>query len=131
MPFWKAMDTTARRIVGLGVLVCVLIVLALTLGWCNAREEAARAQGEGRVADAQAGLGSDAAEITAGQTQAEADNAAQTGRNREDILNAENANENAGAAGDAGLRALCQRVQYRGSQRCVELLGPNRPDASR
>lgn len=131
MMFWKTMDATARRIVGLGVLACVLIALVLTLGWCNSSRDAAKARGEGRVADAQAGLGSDAAEITAGQTQAEAENAARTGRNREDILNAENANENAGAAGDAGLRALCQRVQYRGSQRCIELLGPNRPDASR
>lgn len=129
--WWTALDATAKRIVGFMALFCVLACALFALALCNARQDAAKAQGEGRVAEAQAGLGADAAKTTAGQVQAEADNAAQTGRNREEIMNAPNASETAGAAGDAGLRALCQRVQYRGSQRCAELLGNDRPNPSR
>jgi hypothetical protein len=131
MNWFLGLDTAVRRVIVISTIVLALVLVGLTVGYCNARGDAAKARGEGRVADAQAGLGADAAKTTAGQVQAEADNAAQTGRNREDILNAGNAKDSAGAAGDAGLRALCGRVSYRDSQRCVELRRADRADAAR
>jgi hypothetical protein len=129
--WFRNLDTVVRRVIVLSVLGLLLVVIGLLVGWCQSQDDVARAEFDGRVADSQAGLGSEAAKTTAGQTQAEANNAAQTGRNREDILNAENANDSAGAAGDAGLRALCQRVSYRDSVRCAELRRADRADASR
>ena len=115
------------------ILIAVVIVLCLVAVFSTraACTSGALTRFNGRVADSQAGLGADAAKTTAGQVQAEADNAAQTGRNREVILDAENANDSAGDAGDRGLRALCERVRYRDSVRCVELRRADRPDAPR
>jgi hypothetical protein len=129
--WFLGLDAVVRRVVVLVGLGLLLIVVGLTVGYCSEREATARAKFEGRVADTQAGLGAAAATTTAGQVQAEADNAAQTGRNREDIFNAENAHQSAGDAGDAGLRALCRRVSYRDGERCVELQRADRADASR
>lgn len=130
MNWFRNLDTVVRRVIVLGVVACLLIVIGLTVGWCSRREEVARAGFDRNVAGAQAGQGEKAATITAGQVQTEADNAAQTGRNREDILDAENANDSAGDAGDRGLRALCDRMRYRDSERCAELRRADRANAS-
>jgi hypothetical protein len=129
--WFLGLDAVVRRAITIVGLALLLVVVGLTVGYCSQADRVARAKFEGRVADTQAGLGADAATTTAGQVQAEADNAAQTGRNREDILNAENANQSAGDAGDRGLRAVCRRVSYRDSERCVELRRADRADASR
>jgi hypothetical protein len=129
--WFLGLDAVVRRVVVLVGLGLLLIVVGLTVGYCSERDATARAKFEGRVAETQAGLGAAAATTTAGQVQAEAENAAQTGRNREDILNAENATDSAGDAGDRGLRALCERMRYRDSERCAELRRANRADASR
>ena len=131
MTWWLGLDRIVQRVIIAGALVCAIVALSLLVGYCSSREEVARARHDATVADRQAGLGADAAKTTAGQVQAEADNAAQTGRNREEIMNAPNASETAGAAGDAGLRALCRRVSYRDSERCAELRRADRADASR
>lgn len=131
MNWFLGLDAVVRRAITIVGLALLLVVVGLTVGYCSQADRVARAKFEGRVADTQAGLGADAATTTAGQVQAEADNAAQTGRNREDILNAENANQSAGDAGDRGLRAVCRRVSYRDSERCVELRRADRADASR
>jgi len=130
MNWFRSLDTVVRRVIVFAVIGLLLVVIGLTVGWCNANKDAAKARFDGKVAGSQANLGSEAAKTTAGQVQAEADNAAQTGRNREDILDAENANDTAGDAGDRGLRALCDRVRYRDSERCVELRRADRTDAS-
>lgn len=130
MNWFLGLDTVVRRVIVLAVIGLLLVVVGLTVGYCSQADRVARAKFEGRVADTQAGLGADSATTTAGQVQAEADNAAQTGRNREDILNAENADQSAGDAGDRGLRGICRRVQYRDSVRCVELRRADRADAS-
>ncbi len=130
MKWFLALDTVVRRTIVVALIGLLLVVIGLTVGWCSQREQVARANFDKGVAGAQANLGADAATTTAGQVQAEADNAAQTGRNREDILDAENANDSAGDAGDRGLRALCERVRYRDSVRCVELRRADRADAS-
>ena len=131
MNWFLGLDAIVRRVIVLTLIALALIVVGLTVGYCSQREAMGRAKFEGRVSDTQAGLGADAAKTTAGQVQAEADNAAQTGRNREDILDAENAKDSAGDAGSRGLRAVCSRVSYRDSERCVELRRADRADASR
>jgi hypothetical protein len=113
MNFWKNMDATARRIVGFGILVCVLIALFLTLGWCNSDRQAAKARGEGRVADAQAGLGSDAMKRADDVTQADAAGRVATQQNTDFITGADNANETAGEAGNRGRLAFCDRQRVR------------------
>jgi hypothetical protein len=129
--WFLGLDAIVRRAIVLTTIAMALIVVGLSVGYCNAAKDTARAKFEGRVAGTQAGLGAEAATTTAGQVQAEADNAAQTGRNREDILNAENATDSAGDAGDRGLRVICSRMRYRDSERCVELRRADRADASR
>ncbi len=130
MNWFRGLDAVVQRAIAIGSLVLALVVVGLVVGYCSQRDATARAKFEGRVADTQAGLGAEASKTTAGQVQAEADNAAQTGRNREEILNAENANQSAGDAGDRGLRSLCERLRYRDSLRCVELRRADRADAS-
>lgn len=131
MNWFRGLDAVVQRALAIGSLVLALVVVGLVVGYCSQRDATARAKFEGRVAETQAGLGAEAAATTAGQVQDEADNAAQTGRNREDILSAENANQPAGDAGDRGLRGVCGRVSYRDSERCVELRRADRADPSR
>jgi hypothetical protein len=107
----------------------IIIVCLVFLSWCNARERAATADAEKRVATAQANAGANAAAISDEQAADELAGADVTARNREDIQGAENANDTAGAAGDAGLRALCGRVQYYDSQRCAQLRLDDRSNA--
>lgn len=44
------MERTVGRIVAGVIALCVIIVLVLSLGWCQARKEARTAKSEGRVA---------------------------------------------------------------------------------
>ena len=131
MKWFRGLDAVVQRALAIGSLVLALVVVGLVVGYCSQRDATARAKFEGRVAATQAGLGAEAAATTAGQVQEEADNAAQTGRNREDILSAENATDSAGDAGDRGLRGVCGRVSYRESERCVALRRADRADPSR
>lgn len=120
-----------NRIAIYAAIAAALIIALLVVGYCSQRREAATARSEGRVATGQATAAKGAVETTDGQLKAETTNRDLEARNRQDILNAENADQAAGDAGDAGLRAICRRVQYRTDLRCVELLGPYRPDATR
>jgi hypothetical protein len=131
MIWWSALDGFMRKVVALSVLALILVLILFTVSFCHQRDKAARSSAENRTSQAQAGLGSDAAIITDAQTKAESENASITTRNRDDILNADNAHENAGDAGDAGLRSVCNRVLYRDSPRCVELRRTDRANAAR
>lgn len=131
MPFWKALTDAGKRLVAISLTVLLLVLIVVGLSYCHERRKAQTAKANERVADAQATLGADAAITTADQVAAESENAGQTAKNREDILRAENANETAGDAGDRGLRVLCERVQYRNSERCIELRRADRADAPR
>ena len=125
------LDATARRIVTFGVLFVVLVFAGLTLAWCNSNDKAARSAAEGRVATGQANAGKGAVAATDGQLKAETSNRDLEARNRQDILNAENSNKDAGDAGSRGLRALCSRVRYQSDLRCVELRRADRADAAK
>lgn len=131
MIWWKSLDTLMKRVVSLSVLALIMVLILFAASLCHQKDKAARATAENRTSQAQAGLGSDAAVITDAQTKAESENASVTTRNRDDILNADNAHENAGDAGDAGLRSICNRVLYRDSPRCVELRRTDRANAAR
>lgn len=130
MTWFMGLDTIVRRVAVIGAIVCLLIVVGVAVGWCSQRGNVARAKFGSTVAERQAELGSDAAQTTARVTDAESQSAAQTARNTEEISRAENANETAGDAGNVGLRALCKRMLYHDSHRCVELRRLDRANAA-
>lgn len=99
-----------RRAVSIAIAVCILILAGLTLAWCNARQDASRARQEARVSQGATKAAQEAVTVTDGvlrgeQTQRELDRV-----NNHDIARTENADEDAGAAGRAGLGALCGRL---------------------
>lgn len=108
----------AYAVVGLGILI--LAWAFLSLSQCSSNRQKAA---QGRIDSAQSGAASasaaDAVNTTTGvgnRAQASED---LTRSNREDIRNAEGANEavNPGVR-DAGLASLCKRRAYRDDQRC-------------
>lgn len=116
-----------------GWLVAALVVVTVIalVGWrCSARR-AETATADRRVAERQSDVHERAAEMTAEQVQAERDNAALTELNRDEILGAENANDDPGAVGRAQLRALCRRRVYHDQPQCVELRRGDRAVAER
>lgn len=115
------LSDTPTKILSAITLVIVLVVLVLTLGYCSQREKAKRSATDAEIAQAQAGLGREALDKEGSINTSERENAAQTAKNRQDIEGATNAKDSAGDAGERGLRALCQRVQYRSDPRCAGL----------
>lgn len=113
MTWWTALDATAKRIVGFMALACVLALILFALSVCNARQDAAKARGEGRVADAQAGLGADAMRRADELNEADRLGQVQTDKNTDFITGADNANDPAGEAGDRGRLAYCERQRLR------------------
>lgn len=112
---------TLTKILSAIALVIVLVVMLLTLGYCSQREKTKRSATQAEIAQAQAGLGRDALNKEGAINTSERENAAQTEKNRQNIEGANNAKDSAGDAGERGLRALCQRVQYRSDPRCAGL----------
>lgn len=115
------LSDTLTKILSAITLVIVLVVLVLTLGYCSQHEKAKRSSTQAEIAQAQAGLGREALDKEGAINTSERENAAQTEKNRQDIEGAINAKDSAGDAGERGLRALCQRVQYRSDPRCAGL----------
>lgn len=115
------LSDTLTKILSAITLVIVLVVLVLTVGYCSQREKAKRSATQAEIAQAQAGLGREALDKEGAINTSERENAAQTEKNRQDIEGATNAKDSAGDAGERGLRALCQRVQYRSDPRCAGL----------
>lgn len=99
----------------------LLLILLLSFAWCESDKRRKAAVAEGRVAESQADLGRKAAETSDRQAGNEAENRKLDAENRDDIMGADNAKEDAGDAGERGLRALCRRVQYRDDPRCARL----------
>jgi len=102
-------------------LLAIVGLCLLALAYCDARKDAKEASSRATVAQSQAKLGEDAADITAGVVAAQNDLDDLERQNREDILDAENASQDAGDAGNRGLRALCRRVSYQSDPRCIGL----------
>lgn len=94
--------------------VALLIVAVLTLSYCSERERAGRAKHETKVATTQADVGHDANARAFQQQQSEADGAARTQANADNIMKAENADHSAGEAGRRGQLAYCERQRVRG-----------------
>lgn len=115
------LSETLTKILSAVTLVIVLVVVVLTLGYCSQRDKAKRSATQAEIAQAQAGLGREALDKEGAINTSERENAAQTEKNRQDIEGATNAKDSAGDAGERGLRALCQRVQYRSDPRCAGL----------
>lgn len=115
------LSDTLTKILSAITLVIVMVVLVLTVGYCSQREKAKRSATQAEIAQAQGGLGREALDKEGAINTSERENAAQTEKNRQDIEGATNAKDSAGDAGERGLRALCQRVQYRSDPRCAGL----------
>lgn len=116
--------------VAIAALALVAVVYFVFVKPGQDREAAARARAGEIFAGAQ-GRSSDAATGAVAELGERNLDRAELGRqNREDILNAPNAGDDAGAAGDAGLRALCLRDSYRDSPRCVRLRAQDTAPAS-
>jgi hypothetical protein len=134
---WKILLAWMRRnavglLAGLAVLL-VVIVLAVQLGRWRAQSVAAEAvQSRAGAEVAQAGDRASAAagEAVAGLGERELARAAKDRENRDEILRAPNARDDAGAAGDAGLVGLCRRPAYRDHPRCAGLRQPGSAPAS-
>lgn len=92
------------------IVLAVAVIGVLALGWKCSSDRERQASTRARVSDAQAEAGRGAAEIAADQTDAEADSRVLDAANRKDILETDNADEDAGDAGRAGLRAICNRM---------------------
>lgn len=115
------LSDTLTKILSAITFVIALVVVVLTIGYCSQREKAKRSATQAEIAQAQAGLGREALDKEGTINTSERENAAQTEKNRQDIEGATNAKDSAGDAGERGLRALCQRVQYRSDPRCAGL----------
>lgn len=97
------------------VVAAVLLIGGLGLGWKCAHDRAEREAAAADRARAQAEAERDAAAIADDQASREAESRALDQTNRDEIMEADNADEDAGEAGRAGLRAICRRL-------------PNHPD---
>ncbi len=115
------LSASLTKILSAVALVLLLVVKILVMGYCSQRDKAKRSATEAEIAQAQAGLGREALDKEGAINTSERENAAQTEKNRQDIEGATNAKDSAGDAGERGLRALCQRVQYRSDPRCAGL----------
>lgn len=93
--------------------VALLIVAILTLSYCSDRERLKRADGKASVATSQSGLGADAMKRADELGTANRDGQAITDANTNHITGADNADQDAGDAGNRGRLAYCERQRLR------------------
>lgn len=62
MMLWNSLTGLGKRVVGIGALVVALIVVVLTLAWCDARKDAREARGEAKMSEGRTQSGADAIE---------------------------------------------------------------------
>lgn len=105
LTLWRTIDWRAWLIIGVVVTMCVLFI-----GWRCEAERAREAATDARLSQGQARAGQTANEIAADQAGREADQRDIDQTNAEEIRRTDNADQDAGDAGRAGLRALCRRM---------------------
>lgn len=115
------------HLIMIGGLLALVLVLALWLS--GALSSGGRAATEARLganrADAALATASDAAQSVATQAAAEANHDALTRENDHEIHSAPGADAPVDPRlHDAGLRSLCRRAAYRGSQQCLQFAAP-------
>lgn len=115
------------RLIMIGAMLALVLVLALWLS--GTLSSGARATTEARLnanrADAALATASDAAQSVATQAAAEATHDALTRENDHEIRSAPGADAPVDPRlHDAGLRSLCRRAAYRGSQQCLQFAPP-------
>jgi len=115
------MPSFSIRTIALLIVSALVVVMVLATCAVVSRRDASERAVEGKVTSAQASAAGTASAVSDGQNQAETASRETEAKNREEILNAPNASETAGDAGNRGLLALCQRVQYQSDPRCVGL----------
>ena len=113
MNWFNGLDAVVRRVIVLTLIALALVVIGLTVGWCNAAKDTQEAEGKASVATSQGNLGADALSRADDLNAANREGEAQTGRNTDFITGAENAKTDAGEAGDRGRLAFCDRQRMR------------------
>jgi hypothetical protein len=105
-------------------LIALLALILVGFAYCSQREQRQQAEGRGDVAEAQGGLGSDALGRLDRKGEDDRQGRDLTDSNTDFIEGAENANDDAGEAGDRGRLAYCERQRVRGRREpdyCPEL----------
>lgn len=113
MNWFRNLDTIVQRVIMACLVFCVLIVVLLTVGFCDQRDRTRQAEGQASVATSQGNLGADALKRSDDMNAANDEGAAQTGRNTDFITGADNAKTDAGDAGNRGRLAFCDRQRVR------------------
>lgn len=105
---------TFSRLAWAVALIALLVLILFVVSWCSERKRVGQAKHETAVATTQANVGQKANDRAFQQQQSEADGAARTQANADNILGADNADQSAGEAGRRGQLAYCERQRLRG-----------------
>lgn len=114
-------DRLFKRIVAAMTLIAVLCFVAFGVSYCHQRNVTQRAQIGERMARGESNAANAATGAVIDYAERQADRDATTRNNRDAIQAAPNSNDPAGAAGDAGIRGLCERASFRNDPVCLRL----------
>lgn len=118
MTWFLSLDKAVQRVISWFTLVILVILALFALSTCHNIKQAQERRAENRVADAQAKAAEKAIDTQAQATKdAEAVDAT-TRNNQRDILNADNAKQDAGDAGRILRDGLCARRVYADHPSC-------------
>lgn len=132
-----ALARLRKNWVGLALILAGVAVLVIVMGvaarWKAGNAGRAAAHGGADLAVSQAGdrASAVATEAIAGLGERDTVRTTETMENRDAILAAPNARDDAGAAGDVGLASVCRRAAYRDHPRCAGLRSTHPASASR
>lgn len=118
MNWFRNLDTVVRRVIVLAVIGLLLVLVGLTVGWCNSRDDVEQAKAGGTLADGRARAGEDASDVR-DDVQGQIDTINDNVKAGTDAIR--NAPDDA-SRNDAALRSLC-RVDPSASPDC-RLLEP-------
>lgn len=118
MTWFTSLDKAVQRVIAWLMAAAALGVLLVVLGTCHNLRQAQERRAEDRVADAQTKAAEKAIDTQAQATKDAVAVDATTRNNQRDILNADNAKQDAGDAGRILRDGLCARRVYAGHPSC-------------
>lgn len=114
-------DRLFIRIASIMALIAALCFVGFGLSYCHQRNVTKRAQISERMARGETSAANAATSAVLEYSDRQSDRDATTRANNDAIQAAPNSRDTAGAAGDAGLRGLCDRPSYRNDPVCLRL----------
>lgn len=114
-------DRLFIRIASIMALIAALCFIGFGLSYCHQRNVTKRAQISERMARGETSAANAATSAVLEYSERQSDRDATTRANNDAIQAAPNSRDTAGAAGDAGLRGLCDRPSYRNDPVCLRL----------